>query len=79
MTLIRKAVRADVPAVAAIYERILDSEEAGRASTGWLRGIYPTAATAQAAVDRGDLFCMEEGALVAAAVINQLQVPEYAN
>lgn len=77
--MIRKAVHTDIPAVAAIYERILDGEEAGRTSIGWRRGIYPTADTARAAIGRDDLFVMEEGGeIVAAAVINQTQVAEYA-
>lgn len=78
--MIRNATAADLSAVAAIYRRIHDAEEAGRSTTGWLRGVYPTAATAQGALDRGELFVMEEdGRVVAAAILNQTQVPEYAN
>lgn len=78
--MIRKAVQADIAAVAAIYGRIHDAEAAGVSSTGWLREVYPVQATAQAAVERGDLFVMEEaGRIVAAAILNQLQVPEYAS
>ena len=78
--MVRKAVAADADAVAALYERVHDGEEAGRTTIGWIRGVYPTAATVRAALDRDDLFVMEEGgAVVAAAIINQIQVPEYAN
>lgn len=77
--MIRSARPEDIPAVAAIYTRIHDQEEAGLAEIGWARQIYPTAATAEAALGRGDLYVSErDGALVAAAVINRLQVPEYA-
>lgn len=77
--MIRKAVHTDIPAVAAIYGRVHDGEEQGRTTIGWVREIYPTAATAQAAVERGDLFVMEDGGqVVAAAILNQSQVPEYA-
>ena len=80
MGMIRKAVAADMDNLAAIYERIHDGEEQGKTTIGWIRAIYPTAATARAALDRDDLFVMEEGGkVVAAAIINQIQVPEYAN
>lgn len=78
--MIRKAVPADLAAVSAIYGRVHDAEEAGGTTTGWLREVYPTAATAQGALERGELFVMEEGgAVVAAAILNQVQVPEYAD
>lgn len=78
--MIRKAVASDIPAVAAIYERIHDAEEQGRTAIGWRRNVYPTAGTAQAALDRGDLFVLEaDGRVVAAAILNQTQVPEYAD
>ena len=78
--MIRKAVAADIDAVAAIYERVHDGEEAGRTTIGWIRGVYPTADTVRAALERDDLFVMgEDGIIVAVAIINQVQVPEYAN
>ena len=76
---IRRATISDIPAIADIYERIHDAEAAGRLSTGWLRGIYPTEATARAALEAGDLFVLEDGEqVVAAARINRVQVPDYA-
>ena len=77
--MIRKAVPGDIPAVAAIYERIHDREEAGAGTTGWKRGVYPTEATAREALAADVLFVDErEGRIVAAARIDQVQVPEYA-
>ena len=78
MRAIRRGTREDISEITAIYDRILAEEEAGRASVGWLRGVYPTEATALAALAVGDLFVMaEEGVLTAAARINQIQVPVY--
>lgn len=78
MTEIRKGTRADIPGITAIYDRILTEEESGRASVGWVRGIYPTEATALAALEAGDLFVMTDGGiLTAAARINRIQVPVY--
>ena len=74
----RKANAADLDAIAAIYDRIHTREEAGETCVGWVRGIYPTRATAEAALAAGDLFVLEDGGTVAAAArINQEQVPEY--
>lgn len=79
MHTIRPGVSGDIPQIAAIYDRILAQEEAGLAAIGWIRGVYPTQATAQAALEAGELFVLEaEGAVAAAARINQAQVPEYA-
>lgn len=78
ISLIRKQP-ADVDAVAQIYEAVHDAEEAGALCIGWDRSVYPVRQTALAALAREDLFVEEEeGAVVAAAIINQTQVPEYA-
>lgn len=77
--MIRKAVAADIPAVAEIYRRILEKDAAGTPTTGWLPGVYPTEETARRALAADDLFAAEEdGAVVAAARINQEQVDVYA-
>ena len=75
----RKAAASDIDTVTAIYDAIHTEEEAGRAATGWKRGIYPVRATAEAALTRGDLFVAElDGRVAAAAVLNQIQVDVYA-
>ena len=77
--MIRKATPADIPAVARIYEAILTEQEQGHVSIGWERGIYPTEKTAREALEAGELFVWEQGGdILAAARINQVQVPEYA-
>ena len=76
----RKANFQDVGRINEIYDEIHAEEEAGRAVIGWARGVYPTRETAEAAVRAGDMFVLEDGGrIVAAARINQIQVPEYAN
>lgn len=78
--MIRKATLADVDRISEIYEAIHTEEEAGRASIGWIRGVYPTKKTAEAAVLAGDMFVeIDDGAIVAAARINREQVAEYAD
>ena len=76
--MIRKAVQADIPAVAAIYDKLHTEEEAGLITIGWIRGVYPTEDTAWQALSRGDLFVQEDsGRIVGAAIINQTQVDAY--
>ncbi len=76
---IRKAKKTDLDGVARIYDALHDAEEAGRTTIGWIRGVYPTRATASAALDRGDLFVLcEAGKILGAAIINRIQVDCYA-
>ncbi len=75
---VRKAEERDLDQIARIYDAIHDEEEAGRAVIGWDRKIYPTLETAQAALQRGDLYVLEQNGVIAgAAVINQIQVDSY--
>ena len=75
----RRAEICDIARINEIYDALHAEEEAGRAVIGWARGVYPTRETARAAVDAEDMFVLEEdGRILAAARINQVQVPEYA-
>lgn len=75
---IRKAVKQDMDAVAALYDKIHTAEENGKIHTGWIRSVYPTVNTVSAALDRDDLFLMvADSALVATGIINQIQVDAY--
>ena len=76
--MIRTAAAADISAVAAIYDKLHTEEEAGRATIGWIRNVYPTEETARMALRRGDLFVQEDGGrIVGAAIINRTQVDAY--
>ena len=77
---IRKGTLEDIPQIAAIYDKLHTEEEEGRAVIGWIRGVYPTEQTALDSLNAGTLFVLEEdGVVMAAAKIDQNQVPEYAN
>ena len=77
--MIRRAEVSDIPAVAAIYEAIHDREAAGLTTIGWQRGVYPTADTARAAVEAGELYVLVDGGrVVASGKINRKQMPAYA-
>ena len=76
--IIRTALETDIAAIADIYEEIHAAEESGAGKTGWVRAVYPTRQTAEAALQRGDLFVAEDGGTVAgAAIINRQQVDVY--
>ena len=77
---IRLATQADISAVSAIFERIHDTEESGQNVIGWIRGVYPTRATAETALRLGDLFVLTvDNEVAAAARINREQVDVYAD
>ena len=76
---IRKATKKDLNSIEEIYNRIHDLEESGSVTIGWIRGVYPVRRTAEDSLARGDLFVMEDdNTIVATAIINQIQVPDYA-
>lgn len=77
--MIRRAAAGDLDGVAAIYEAILDREEAtGCRWTNWQRGTYPCRATAERALAEGTLYVDEaEGAVLGCANLNHVQPPEY--
>ena len=76
----RLAKADDIDRIAEIYEEIHTEEEAGNVTIGWVRGVYPTRATAEGSVAAGDMYVLENGeVIVAAARINKEQVDVYAN
>lgn len=75
---IRKATECDIAAVSDIFDDIHTAEELGKVEIGWARDVYPTRNTAEAALERGDLFVAEaEGMIIGTAIINQQQVDVY--
>ena len=77
--IIRKGTQADLASVEQLYNDIHTAEETGQQTIGWIRGVYPTRATAQAALDANDLFVLEDaGEILGAARINKAQVDSYA-
>lgn len=74
----RKADMQDLDRIAEIYDEIHTEEESGKTTIGWIREIYPTKETAKDSILKGDMFVeVQDGLIVAAAKINQEQVPVY--
>ena len=75
---IRKANVSDIDGIVKIYDDIHTAEESGKQTIGWIRDVYPVRATAEAALQRDDLFVLEDGGeLLGTAIINKIQVDVY--
>nr|WP_294530316.1 GNAT family N-acetyltransferase [uncultured Blautia sp.] len=75
---IRKALASDIDAVEEIYNDIHTAEESGKQMIGWIRGIYPVRATAEASLERDDLYVLEDhGKIYGTGIINKTQVDVY--
>ena len=75
--MIRIAKESDLSAVAAVYEAILDHEDAtGLHYTGWKRGAYPTADTARNIFNAGTLYVGvdEDGAIWGSVLFGALMI-----
>ena len=76
---IRKAIAKDVDVVEKLYDAIHTAEENGKQTIGWIRGIYPVRKTAEMALERDDLFVLEDaGEIRGAGILNKIQVDSYA-
>lgn len=77
--MLRPAAEQDIPAIARIFDELIDEEECGNITTGWIRGVYPTVQTAEDGVRSGEMVVAEDdGSVCAAARINKEQVAQYA-
>jgi len=78
--MIRKATCGDIEAIAKSYDELLAYEAAHGGASNWQPGVYPTADVPRAAVPLGTMYVLEEdGELCASMVLNQDQLPEYAD
>lgn len=77
--IIRKADISEIKDITEVYSKVLNEEENGRITTGWIRGVYPTEETVKEGISNGDMFVAEEnGKITAAARINRIPAPAYA-
>ena len=75
---IRKATREDLLGIEQVYLGVHTACEYGELVTGWIRDIYPTKAFAATAIERDDLYILEdEGNILGTAIINQIQPEAY--
>ena len=76
--IIRKATKEDLLGIELVYLGVHTACENGELVTGWVRDIYPTKAFAATALERRDLYILEdEGNILGTAIINQIQPEAY--
>lgn len=74
----RKATEKDIESIVNIYMDVHTMEEKGITSTGWKREVYPTRDTVLSAIDRDDMFVIEDDqGVCVCGVINKIQVDVY--
>ncbi len=77
--MIRKATATDVESIAASYTSLLQHEQQNGSHSNWQPDVYPTQTSAAAAVEKGEMFVLEQdGQILASVVLNKNQAPEYA-
>ena len=80
MPKVRQAVPADLPAVLALYDPVIDLFQAQTGTTAWKKGVYPIEADFQRAIEAGTLYLGElEGRLAAGMVVTQGTDKTYGN
>lgn len=76
--MIRKATSADIDAIEASYNELFRHEREHGSTTQWIQGAYPTRATAEGGVKRGDMYVYYIGdELAASMIVNSHQAAEY--
>ena len=69
---IRQAVPKDLPALIALYDEIIDLFQSQTGTTAWRKGVYPTEADFQKAIQGGALYVGElDGSLAAGMIVSQ--------
>ncbi|MCI9310038.1 MAG: GNAT family N-acetyltransferase [Lawsonibacter sp.] len=72
MLKVRQAVPADMAAVLALYDGVIDLFQAQTGNLGWQRGVYPTQVDFHRAIQAGTLYLGElEGRLAAGMILTQ--------
>ena len=80
MLKVRQAVPADMAAVLALYDGVIDLFQAQTGTTAWKKGVYPIEADFQRAIEAGTLYLGElEGRLAAGMVVTQGTDKTYGN
>ena len=76
--MIRQAIEADIPAIAATYTRLLTYERDKGSFSNWQLGVYPTVKVPEAKVSTGTMYVLEEaGTIRASMILNNDQAEEY--
>ena len=78
--MIRKATKNDTAAIAILYDKVIDYQNANGSYMSWIKGVYPTEQTAIDACALDTLYVFEEGGNIKGSVILDCNQPtEYEN
>ena len=76
--MVRKATEKDIAAIAELYDKVIDYQNANGGYMSWIKNVYPTAKTAQDALLLETLYVFDENGFVRGSVIlDCLQPAEY--
>ena len=75
---LRPAAQADIDHIEKSYSDLFDLQERTVNHTNWQRGVYPTRAVAEKALERGQLYVTEdEKGFAAGVILNSFQPEAY--
>lgn len=78
--MVRKATKKDTAAIAILYDKVIDYQQANGSYMSWIKGIYPTEQTAIDACNLDTLYVFEENGNIKGSVILDCEQPlEYEN
>lgn len=73
--MVRKATKKDTPAIAILYDKVIDYQKANGEYMSWIKGIYPTEQTAIDACSLDTLYVFEEDGNIKGSVILDCDQP----
>lgn len=67
--MLRKATQHDISAIAALYDAVIDYQNANGGYMSWIKGVYPTKKTADDALTLDKLYVFDSNGKIAGSVI----------
>ena len=67
--MVRKATQHDISAIAALYDAVIDYQNANGGYMSWIKGVYPTKKTADDALTLDKLYVFDSNGKIAGSVI----------
>ena len=67
--MVRKATQHDISAIAALYDAVIDYQNANGGYMSWIKGVYPTKKTADDAFTLDKLYVFDSNGKIAGSVI----------
>ncbi len=76
--MVRKATENDITAIAELYNKVIDYQNANGGYMSWIKNVYPTAKTAQDALSLESLYVFDvDGYVRGSVILDCIQPVEY--